>query len=272
MDGLAGERGRLREHGVEVDRAGHQEHSEDAEREPEIADAVDDECLDRRRVRFGLLIPEADEQIAHQADALPAEKQLHEIVRRHQHQHGEGEQRQVREEPRPERVVLHVADRIEMDEGGDGGDDDQHHRGERVDAQRPVDFEVAGDDPREQRAMTVVMAEADIDEGEPRQQHGCEQKDGGHELGRTRARRGRHRFGMLRMRAVRRRLGMCMADVGCSMIMAVRGAAWKTRARAGNRDQCRDDGAEERQENDRVIHPQPFIRLMSSTAIEPRLR
>ena len=35
-----------------------------------------------------------------------------------------------------------------------------------------------------------------------------------------------------------------------------------------------NDGAEQRQEDDRLIHTigQPFIRLMSSTAIEPRLR
>jgi hypothetical protein len=43
-------------------------------------------------------------------------------------------------------------------------------------------------------------------------------------------------------------------------------------ARADKRDERRDDGAEERQENDRVIQAQPFIRLTSSTAIEPRLR
>ncbi len=44
---------RLREHGVEVDRAGHHEQREDAEREAEVADAVDDEGLDGRRVRRG---------------------------------------------------------------------------------------------------------------------------------------------------------------------------------------------------------------------------
>jgi uroporphyrinogen-III synthase len=46
VNGLAGERGRLRENGVEVDRAGHQEHCENAERKAEIADAIDDEGLD----------------------------------------------------------------------------------------------------------------------------------------------------------------------------------------------------------------------------------
>ena len=142
-NGLADERRRLREDGVEIDRAGHHEHGEDAEREAEIADAVDHEGLDGGGVRRRLVIPEADQQIARQADAFPAEEQLHQIVGRHQHQHGEGEQRQIAEEARPVRVLRHVADRIEVHEGRDGGDHHQHHRGQRVDAQRPVDLQVA---------------------------------------------------------------------------------------------------------------------------------
>ena len=84
------------------DRAGEHEDEEDAEREAEIADAVDDERLDRRGVGRGLLIPEADQQIGGEAHAFPAEEHLHEIVGRHQHQHGEGEQRQIGEEARPD--------------------------------------------------------------------------------------------------------------------------------------------------------------------------
>ncbi len=134
MNRLAGERGRLREDSVEVDRAGHHEDGENAEREAEVAHAIDDERLDRGRVRLWLVVPEADEQIAHQADPLPAEEQLHEVVGRHQHQHGESEQRQIGEETRPVRILLHVADGVEMHEGGNGRDDDEHHRGQRVDA------------------------------------------------------------------------------------------------------------------------------------------
>jgi hypothetical protein len=46
------------------------------------------------------------------------------------------------------------------------------------------------------------------------------------------------------------------------------------RPSAAQRNDRRDDAAEQREENDRLIHKkvQPFIRLMSSTAIEPRLR
>ena len=79
---------------------------EDAEREAEVADPVDDEGLDRGGVGLRLLVPEADQQIAREADALPAEEQLHQIVGRHQHQHGEGEQRQIGEEARPVRIVV----------------------------------------------------------------------------------------------------------------------------------------------------------------------
>ena len=83
-----------------VDRAGQIEGEEDAEREAEVAHAVDDEGLDRGGVGRGPVVPEADQQVGHEADALPAEEQLHQIVGRHQHQHGEGEQRQIGEEPR----------------------------------------------------------------------------------------------------------------------------------------------------------------------------
>jgi len=58
------------------------------------------------------------------------------------------------------------------------------------------------------------------------------------------------------------------------MLADPRRASGVPRARAGQRDQGRQDGTEQRQEDDRLIHApaQPFIRLMSSTVIEPRLR
>src|SRR3546814_4986036 len=77
--------------------AEHQEGAEDAQRKAEIAHAVDDERLDRRRIGAGLVIPEADQQIGGEPHAFPAEEHLDEIVRRHQHQHLEGEQREIGE-------------------------------------------------------------------------------------------------------------------------------------------------------------------------------
>src|SRR5262249_60433324 len=42
--------------------------------------------------------------------------------------------------------------------------------------------------PGKERHAAVVMAKSDVDERQPRQQHGGEQKNGGHEFGGTRAR------------------------------------------------------------------------------------
>ena len=94
-----------------------------------------------------LLVPEADQQVGHQADAFPAEEQLHEVVRRHQHQHGEGEEREVSEEARPRRVVGHVADRVDVDEERHRRHDDEHDGGQRVDAKGPGGGELAGGEP-----------------------------------------------------------------------------------------------------------------------------
>src|SRR6185503_20028901 len=95
IDGLAGKSGRAGEDGVKVDRIEHHEDGGDAEREAEIADTVDDKGLDRSRIRRRLLIPESDQEIARKTHALPAEEQLHEVVRGHDHQHREGKQREI---------------------------------------------------------------------------------------------------------------------------------------------------------------------------------
>ncbi len=108
----------------------------------------------------GLLVPEADQEIAREADALPAEEQLDEVVRRHQHQHGEGEHREIGEEPRLVRVFRHVADRVEVDERRHRRHHDQHDRGERVDPDRPVDLEVARHDEGHDRVAGVLVPEA----------------------------------------------------------------------------------------------------------------
>ena len=54
----------------------------------------------------------------------------------------------------------------------------QHHGGQRVDAQRPVDLEVAGGDPVEQRDAGVVPVEADLDEGDQESTRTAQQRRG----------------------------------------------------------------------------------------------
>jgi hypothetical protein len=187
VEALADEVGRLREHGLQINRAGEQEHGKDAERKAEVADAVDQERLDRRGVCRRLVEPETDQQVACDADAFPAEEQLREVVRRHQHQHGEGKERQVAEEARLVWIVGHVADRIEMNERRYRRHHHQHHGGERIDEQRPIDLQVAGCDEIENRDMGVMPGEADLVKGVAGQNPGDEKKRGGDQLGSLRA-------------------------------------------------------------------------------------
>ncbi len=152
-----------------------------------------------------------------------------------------------------------------MDESGNGVDDDEHHRRQRIDAQCQIDLEIAGNDPGKERHAAVVMAKPDVDEGQPRQQHGGEQKNGGHDFGRARARGRRFRGlrlavrgleGGVRLARGRRaaRMALIARTVCVSFAANVGRPAGIARTRAGERDERRDDGAQKRQENDGVVH------------------
>jgi hypothetical protein len=156
---------------VEGGETEQQEGRGDAEREADVAHPVDDESLDRRRAGGGPLIPEADQQVGDQPHALPAEEHLQEVVGRDQRQHEEGEKAQVGEEPRPVRVVRHIADGIDVDDGGDRGDDHEHHRGQLIDAQGPGDIEIAGIDPGEKLGRAHVPGHGHVEQDDPRE-HG----------------------------------------------------------------------------------------------------
>ena len=76
-----------------------------------------------------------------------------EVRAEHEHQHEGGEQVQVREVARVLRVrlLVHVGGRVDVDQRADAGDDEDHHRRQRIEAQRERHLEVAGRDPGEQR-------------------------------------------------------------------------------------------------------------------------
>ena len=181
-----------REDLVEGDAVEQHEDREDAEQEAEIADAVDDEGLHGRRVGGILLVPEADEQIAREAHAFPAEEHLDEVVRRHQHEHGEGEERQIGEEARTVRILVHVADGIEVHEGRNGIDHHQHHDGQRVDPERPIDLEIADRHPlghldtfkHRLGARLSIGEEPDLNESHPGQDRRHEEQRGRDDLAR----------------------------------------------------------------------------------------
>src|SRR3546814_19263742 len=100
-----------------------------------IADAIDDERLDRGGIGARLLEPETDQQIARQPHAFPAEEHLDDVVRGHAHQNREGENREIDEEARLIRILLHIAPAIEVDESRYGRDDATHNRRPRIDPQ-----------------------------------------------------------------------------------------------------------------------------------------
>ena len=122
-----------------------------------------------------------------QADALPAEEELKEVVGRHQRQHGEGEEREIGEEARTVRILLHVADGIEVHEAGDRGHHHQHHGGERVDAERPGGLQRAGIDEAEQLDARLMPLDADLVEGEPGEKRGDQHEARGDDFARARA-------------------------------------------------------------------------------------
>ena len=96
---------------------------------------------------LGLLIPEADQQVAAQADAFPEHEQQQEVRRQHEHAHREHEQRERGEEPRVARVAVHVAGREHRHQQAHERDHRQHDRRHRVGPQIDADVDAADVDP-----------------------------------------------------------------------------------------------------------------------------
>ena len=116
------------------------------------------------------------------------------------------------------------------------------------------------------------MAEPDLHERDPRQRHGDEEERRGDDFGGAGAFcRGLGRAVVVVMGVVRG-MGIVNRMIRVMVVGGLR--AGEAPGRAVDRDRAGEDRAEQGQEDDRLIHGarQPFIRLMSSTAIEPRLR
>ena len=131
--------------GVDLGEGGAAEkrqHRENGHRHSQVTDAVDDERLASRGSRGGFVLPEGDQQVGGQADALPAEEQHQVAVGQHQREHRRDEQVQVGEEPAAPLVVGHVADRVDVDQRSDAGDE-QHEQDRQLVDQHP-EAEVPG--------------------------------------------------------------------------------------------------------------------------------
>jgi hypothetical protein len=103
-------------------------------------------------------------------DARPTPSQPRsEIVgREHQHQHRGHEQVEVSEEATATRVVLHVTDRVDVDQRANAGDQQQEQRRQRVVEQVEADMQAAGLEPGEQVLTDLPLAAVAAQE---RQEH-----------------------------------------------------------------------------------------------------
>ena len=129
------------------------EQQTDPEHEAEVADAVHDKRLHVGENCGRPRIPEADQQVGHQAHRFPAEEQLNHVVRHDQHQHRKGKQRDVRKEPLIARVIGHVADGVDVHHERHESDHDHHQRGERIDQEADFEFSLAKQAPRVERSV-----------------------------------------------------------------------------------------------------------------------
>ena len=102
----------------------------DAHDHPRVARLGDPEGLDGGAGGLGPRVPVADEEIGAEPHQLPADEELDEVRREHQPHHREREERLVRVVPaeRRQRFIGEIAQRIDLDEEGDEGDQDEHQR------------------------------------------------------------------------------------------------------------------------------------------------
>ncbi len=123
------------------------DHQEEGDEEAEIADAIDDECFFAGGCGGVFREPEADQQVRGETDALPTDEHHQVVLREHQREHEEHEEVEVGHEAVVAVVIPHVADRINVDEEADAGDDQQHDERKLVEVEAEINLEVAGADP-----------------------------------------------------------------------------------------------------------------------------
>ena len=113
-----------------------------------VPDPVDNKRL---LAGAGLLIvgvPEADQQVGAQPHPFPTDKQQQQVLGHDQHQHGGGKQVEIGKIARHVRILGHVADRVDVDQKADPGNDQDHDRGQGIDPQGKVDVQLSGRNPR----------------------------------------------------------------------------------------------------------------------------
>src|SRR6478735_5424886 len=132
---------------MEIDATERPEDEHDSQRESEIANAVDDECLFTGISGALLAEVETDKQIGTEPHAFPTHKHQEEIVGENQQQHREHEEIEVGEEAVVALFMRHVASGVYVDEETDARDDKNHHGRQLVEHEAKICDEDACLDP-----------------------------------------------------------------------------------------------------------------------------
>ena len=106
--------------------------------EADVAHARGHERLHRGSARGLLLVPEADQQVGAQPHDLPRHEEEQEVVGEHEEEHRRGEEREHRVVPAHTLVLVHVADRVDLDARANDRHDDEHDRCHRVERDTEV--------------------------------------------------------------------------------------------------------------------------------------
>jgi len=124
--------------------------------------------------------PEADQQVAAQADQLPADERHEQVVAQHDGEHGEDEEAELPREARRQLVSMHVPGVVDQHDGGEQADDHGHDRAHRVGVGAEAEGEAAEVEPRHVRAL-VGRAMRNDEDGEPHGERGAAGHDRGAE-------------------------------------------------------------------------------------------
>src|SRR6187402_2197565 len=102
-----------------------QDHTD---QETKISNTVHDKCLIRGIVILCILKPESDQQVRAKSNPLPSYKHHNIIGAHHEQQHEEYEEIQIREEFVKACIIMHVTNRIKMDQKSNTCDDQEKDR------------------------------------------------------------------------------------------------------------------------------------------------